>query len=132
MYINGLGAWSAEQIEAFRNSGRKTVTSDSFTEQMKKASGSRRTAEKKTMAEEKTAEPDTEDTASADGKNACCEQCRLNSQILTRIMAQSLYGQSGLGSLNPFSGLTGLSSNSTKAMAAYQSMMNMLGKNLFT
>lgn len=126
MYINGLGAWSAEQIEAFRNSGRKTVTSDSFTEQMKKASGSRRTAE------EKTAEPDTEDTASADGKNACCEQCRLNSQILTRIMAQGLYGQNGLWGLNPFGSLAGGSSNSTKAMAAYQSMMKMLGKNLLT
>lgn len=126
MYINGLGAWSAEQIDAFRNNGRRTVTSDSFTEQMRKASESRKTVE------EKTTEPDKEETASADSKNACCEQCRLNSQILTRIMAQNLYGQSGLGSLNPFSGLTGLSSNSTKAMASYQSMMNMLGRNLFT
>lgn len=118
MYVNDLGMRNLDKVNSRRvNSYGRSRSSGSasaggeagFAKQLEAAAGRTQEAE----------------GASAE---SCCEQCRENGRLITRLMTQSLYMQSGLGG----TGLLGYPSVGTGNLAAYRSMMNLLGGQLYS
>lgn len=118
MYVNDLGMRSANRVNSYRgsagsrrNTGGSTVNADTFARQLQRTLAGRDTA------------AEAEEASGADSKKSCCEQCDLNSRLIAQMMTQSLYMQNGLGGM----GLLGYSSEGTANLAAYRSMMGLLG-----
>lgn len=121
MHVNDLGMRNAERVNSYRGSTlarRRTdtgvVDADTFAQQIRKALEER----------DKTAEAG--EASGEDSGKSCCKQCELNTQLITQLMARSLYMQSGLGGLGEL-GLWGYSSTGAAGLAAYRSMMGVLG-----
>ena len=120
MYIHHLGNQNVERLNRYGNtdtvkaSGATTGGVDFAAQLQKAAANQNRTEEAGT------------DTLSAADTNACCEQCKLNTQLIARMMTQNLYMQTGLGGLGTLAGLSTYNS-SARAALAYQSMSGMLG-----
>lgn len=121
MHVNDLGMRNAERVNSYRGSTlarRKTdtgvVDADTFAQQIRKALEER----------DKTAEAG--EASGEDSGKSCCKQCELNTQLITQLMTRSLYMQSGLGGLGGL-GLWGYSSTGAAGLAAYRSMMGVLG-----
>lgn len=117
MYIHHLGNQNLERLNRYKNTNTVNTNAAAaggvnFAGQLQKASASQK----------RTGEADTDSSSSVNDANTCCEQCKLNSELITRMMTQSLYMQSGLSSL---AGLSTLGS-SARAALAYQSMAGML------
>lgn len=115
MYVNDLGMRNLGKVNSYRGSARSRssangiVDAGSFVKQLQKA------------LEGRDATAESKEVSDTNSKKSCCEQCDLNSRLITQMMTKSLYMQSGLGGL----GLLGYSSAGTGNLAAYRSMMGL-------
>lgn len=122
MYINGLGTRNVENLQTYVDSGRKTSNVNTFEDRMQKAVESWK-------AITKTGDG-SEASDSVNSGEACCKQCYINGQLLSRMMTRSLFTQSSLSGL----GLAGLSSYGIggSALSAYSNPMGTFGSSIFS
>lgn len=124
MYINGLGMRNAESIQTIgngvNNTGRETTKTNNFDDNMQKAIDTWRSLTKTGQY--------ADSESLGDSEEYCCEQCHINSQIIDRMMTQSLYMRSMPGSMS----MLGLSQYGNSALSAYSSTLGLLGGSIFS
>lgn len=124
MYINGLGMRNTEGVPAIDGSSgsQKNSKISNFDYNMQNAVEAWKSISKTGK--------DADSSYSGDREDFCCEQCYINSQIINRLMTQSLYMRSMPGSMN----MLGLSAYGTgnSLLSAYGNTLGLLGGSIFS
>lgn len=111
-YYARRGGTRTASIRNFANVG-------SFSKHIQKATAQNTLRQQKEISENEN-QQDTSSRSVAENGNACCENCRLTSQLALQLMSRNLYLQNGMG-------YSSLGTGSFGSLSSWQNMLNALG-----